>query len=298
MEHVKVTIPRGFLLQGKRINKVNLRDLVGYDEQFLQEIPDNELYLNTRVDDLLERITTFEGISKEDTRSILPQLSIGDRVFLLLCTRQLLFGDIIRSTITCPKCEQSMSLELSVKSLLQTKHPEPSEYYNLKIEGYDMQIRPLTGFDQGLQSLSLFSQSSFGYSIEEKSLEDFVRSCILYSDPPLPDLLPKSLIDEIGLKMEEIDPLSDITFTMPCPECDCAFIKSFPVEDYIFRELDMFRGIPSSSLVSDEGESRLDLEVHLLAFNYHWSEQDILSIPTKRRKRYARLVQLATNMVI
>jgi hypothetical protein len=274
------------------MNKVNLRQLIGYDEQYLQEMPD-DISLNSRVSRLFERIIVFEGVNKEDTRSILSKLSIGDRVALLLHIRQLLLGDIIKSTITCPKCKQNMSLELSVKSLLQIKYPEPEEYYDLKACGFNLQVRPLTGFEQetNLSSSSVDSN-------EDKLLEELVRVCVVHSDPPLPDLLPKSLIEAIGKKMEEIDPLSDITLAMSCIGCSHAFFPSFPVEEYIFSEIGLLgRGGAVAISGGGGGVSLLDQEVHLLAFNYHWTEKDILSIPTGRRKRYVKLGNFTESTV-
>ena len=216
--YITVTFPRGIFVRNKIIKTVNLRELVGYDEQYLQEMPDNIL-LNSRVNGLLERIAEFEGVSKEDTSNILLNLSIGDRVYLLLHTRQWLLGNIIQSTISCPNCKQNMSLEFSVNSLLNIEYPEPAEYYNLNASGFNLQVRPITGSDQ-TQLLSLSTSNE-----EEKLLEYLVRSCILHSDPPMPNLLPTSPIDEIGQKIGKIDPLSDITFAMSCPECKHDFSK-------------------------------------------------------------------------
>ena len=78
------------------------------------------------------------------------------------------------------------------------------------------------------------------------------------------------LIDAVSTKLEQVDPLSDITITVSCPECKHAFSASFPVEHFVLKEL-----------MHGDG---LEQEIHWLAFNYHWSEQEILSLPIARRK--------------
>jgi len=297
MEQVTVTIPRGILVQGRRMKKIILRHLVGYDEQCLHEMPDS-FDLNSRLSRLLERIVAFEDLNKEETRSILSKLSIGDRIAILLYTRQLLLGDVIQSTVACPKCKQSMSLELSVNSLLNMEHPEPAECYDLTACGFNLKIRPLTGFDQETPL-----PSSGPNDNHDNLLQGLVRSCVVHSDPPLPDLLPKSLLDAIGEKMGEVDPLSDITLTMSCPGCRHEFFKYFPVDDYILREIGLSGGAATTTTTTTAaaaaavGESQLDREIHLLALHYHWTEKDILSIPTGRRKRYAKLANNASSII-
>ena len=48
-------------------------------------------------------------------------------------------------------------------------------------------------------------------------------------------------------------------------------------EDFIFHEI-------------SAREQEFEQEVHWMAFNYHWSENTILSLPIKKRKRYVELI--------
>ena len=56
---------------------------------------------------------------------------------------------------------------------------------------------------------------------------------------------------------------------------------------------------PAALLQSELGVAvdRLFAEVHTLAYHYHWSEHEILSLPRARRHRYLELLgrQVATR---
>jgi hypothetical protein len=35
---------------------------------------------------------------------------------------------------------------------------------------------------------------------------------------------------------------------------------------------------------------QLERDIHLLAWNYHWTEREVLSLPRKKRRRYVEMV--------
>ncbi|HEX2521381.1 MAG TPA: hypothetical protein VHP35_04585, partial [Terriglobia bacterium] len=109
--------------------------------------------------------------------------------------------------------------------------------------------------------------------------QELARACIVRSEPTLPENnnLPESLLEAVSLRLEEIDPLSDIKLHLLCPECGHSFQASLSAEEFVLGELGM-RG------------DQLEREVHWLAFHYHWTEGEILSLPTAKRKRYVELV--------
>ena len=64
---------------------------------------------------------------------------------------------------------------------------------------------------------------------------------------------------------------------MKCPDCNELFEIPFFAEDFIFEEI-------------SARKRQLEYEIHCLAFYYHWSESDILSLPLKRRRKYVELI--------
>ncbi len=107
-------------------------------------------------------------------------------------------------------------------------------------------------------------------NFKEKSAEQLLRSCIISSKPDLPETsLPEEITDAVNLKLNEIDPMADITLDLKCPECDHRIQTPFEVEDFILREIhSQFHSI--------------EKEIHWLAFNYKWSEKDILNLPIQK----------------
>ena len=144
------TIPRGIpTLDGiSWIKKVKLRQLNGYDEQYLLDIQNNLLPIHTCSMALLKRVTSFGDyptvVENDSIDEILRQLSIGDRTALLLHLRKITFGDLIKCALVCSSCKKNMSLNLSIADILHINHSNPQKDYAVEIPGFSLKIRPLT----------------------------------------------------------------------------------------------------------------------------------------------------------
>jgi hypothetical protein len=265
MELSRITVPRGIPLleKGQWVSHVLLRQLLGTDERAFAELSD--IPMHSRVNAFLERLVSFD---QGDTAKLLPMLSIGDKVALLLHVRRMELGDRLGCTVLCTECSKSVSVELSTSMLLNHTASPPSVSYAVEACGLRLQVRPLTIIDQ-----DMLLNGNEGEDLEE----NLARASIISSDSPLPEKLPAAVIEAIGSKLEEVDPLSDITLDVTCPECGVKFHASFIPEDFLFRELDI-------------GHVDLESEVHCLALHYHWSEREILSLPVRRRRKYIALI--------
>ncbi len=93
---------------------------------------------------------------------------------------------------------------------------------------------------------------------------------------------PEELAQQISERMGELDPQAEIVLQLQCPSCRHHFTTAFDSGEYFFREL-------------SARQDRRYREVHQLAFAYHWSEADILSMSPRKRQRYLDL--LAENLV-
>ena len=272
MEQVTVVIPRGFQDNGSWLRHPMLRQLTGHDEEYLISIG-NSLPSVLRITALLKRVITFDkALTELDTEKILRHLAIGDRSALLLHVRRLTFGDLLICVINCPACKKAMSLDLPIDKLLQIESPPPQTEYIIKIEGFVFKLRPITGADQ---EALLLKNDPTQYA---NQTEQLVRSCIVSSDPALPHTsLTDDFLNIISSKLQEIDPMADVILDLSCPECRHAFQAPFIVEDFIFHEISV-------------RQQQFEQEVHWIAFNYHWSENAILALPIKKRKRYVELI--------
>jgi hypothetical protein len=311
-EVIAVTIPYGFQNNGSWIHQAKMRDLNGYDEQYIASIKNTSLYSTIRTTALLKRVVIFDKAKGEsDTEEILRQLTVGDRSVLMLHMRRLNFGDLLQCVITCPKCKENMSTDLSIAKILEREddataadtdasavqsdddHHHHQHRYSanpsmthtehdiLNMDDFVLKIRPITGLDE--EALLKFKIDDEDKNIDSKSnyysaQELLVRSCIVSSSMPLPnDRFTENFIASVSSKLAEIDPMADLILDLQCPSCQYFFQTPFSIDDFVFQDI-------SARL------QQFEQEVHWLAFNYHWTEDTILSLPIKRRKKYIELI--------
>jgi hypothetical protein len=244
---------------------VRLREINGHDERRLAEIRNTApVFLQSA--ELLARTAEFEGLAEELYHEAVSRLSVGDRVLLMLHLREQVLGDALHCTLDCPKCSEKMSLDMSVTALLEQRAVATVSAF-VETDGLFMKVRPATHLDQEL----LLSNSPGG-------IQTFAESCIVSCEPPLPSGGAKeAVVIAIDKKLKEMDPLADIVLELKCPGCGHGFETVFDPEAFLLNELEM--------------QSRqLDWEVHWLAFHYHWSEESILSLTSKKRRRYVEFI--------
>ncbi len=263
---VFVSLPHGFSSGGSWVQSAQLRELNGYDEQYLGEI--EGLPPPQWTTELLYRVATFEASPAESNRDLVRHLTAGDRVALLLQLRRRALGERLECIITCPDCGDEMSFGLSVRELLQPRLREARTECEVNVEGLALRIRPVTGGD--LEALASAKDN-------EDLREMLVRTCILSSKPALPPTLSEKVIAEVSSKLAELDPQADLVLDLACPACHRGFKSPFFVEDFVLREF-------------HSRKSQVEKEVHWIALNYHWNEDEILSLPMTRRKRYVDLI--------
>jgi hypothetical protein len=268
VERQTAFLPNGFLLNDTWVHQAEIRQLNGYDEQTLAQKVVPSSFFKTNL--LLESVVTFgKSGEKIDTREAVRRLTLGDRIALVLQIRRSYSGDKLQAVLQCPACKESLSIDISAKSLLQPASlHSPETGYPLRFEGFNLMIRPATGAD--LEAIA--DEKS---NLAQKEL--LVRLCVVFSEPPLPEKLSYQLIAAVGAKLRGIDSLADTVFKLTCPVCNQPFEAPLDVEDFFFREM-------TARLY------QLEREIHWIAFNYHWSEDAILSLTVAKRKRYIELI--------
>jgi hypothetical protein len=82
----------------------------------------------------------------------------------------------------------------------------------------------------------------------------------------------------IEARMAELAPGLDIELDAACPECGADFAGRLDLVPRLLGELC--------------GSARLlEQEVHVIAWNYHWSEHGILGLARQKRRRYVELIE-------
>lgn len=260
------TIPHGIAVGNLWLRKVLIREMNGYDEQLISEMQDYPIPFKTTA--LLGTIVRFvDDINTSNVVAIVRKLTAGDRIALILQIRKLTYGNDFQFHLKCADCQKIMTVDLLITELLQPSKEAPRSEYSLNVQNIKLRIRPVTGTDLE----SLFRGDSLNKS------EELTLSCVIASDPPIQKPVPEDILLSISYALEEIDPQANLVLDLICPSCSSSFSISFNIEDFIFHEINNY-------------SKRSEHETHWLAFNYHWSEHSILSLPFKRRRRYVNLI--------
>ena len=110
---------------------------------------------------------------------------------------------------------------------------------------------------------------------------DRIRAALLAAADGVPvdvDALPQAVRDALSEAMGERDAQAQLDLELCCPNCGVPFTALFDTASFFLTEL-------------EQRASRLLLDVHTLASQYHWSEAEILSMPPRRREKYLALLQ-------
>jgi len=262
-----VTLPHGMRVGSEWRRDARLRPLTGAEEEFLLG-EGAGLRPVERTTGLLarcvERIGTAEG-----SAALVAGLTVGDREALLLQLRPLTFGDRIDAVVACPvhECGERLDVELSVADLLVEPYADEGEWQEARIDGggatRTVRFRAPTGADQAAAARLAPDLAEAARALIERCVEDAAV------DDALADALP-------GL-MAERDPQAELVLSLGCPACGADFRVLFDTCDYLRREL------------AARGDELYE-EVHRLALHYHWSEREIMAMPTGKRRRYLELL--------
>jgi hypothetical protein len=91
-------------------------------------------------------------------------------------------------------------------------------------------------------------------------------------------MLPDDSMGAIDSAMSEFDPLINFSISIGCPYCENEAKYEVDLEEFALKKLQTI-------------QRHLVHAIHTIAKNYHWSEQQILSIPSWRRAIYLSLIE-------
>jgi hypothetical protein len=276
VKQVVTTLPNGYWEGGANWREAHLREFTGDDYVFLIEQCQGLLRAHW-VTEVLARCVLKLG-PHEATRDAVRSLTVGDREALLLHLRQLTLGERLACVLSCPECQEKLELEIDATQLLQPfQNAVLQEYeFSIRSEGGGttvVRFRLPDGADQEtVAALALTDVSA--------AADWLLRRCILSvsEDGELAEELPASVVELLPARMAELDSQAEINLLPTCEACGSSFSIVFDAGNYLFQEL--------------EAEARrLYREVHLLAFHYHWSPSEILSLSTRGRRTFLELLE-------
>ncbi|SRR5712692_7852482 len=277
MDAVEVTLPGGFNVDGTWHREATLRPLAGRDETFLGE--DVQALLPAQQSTaLLARCLTRLGPLDPVTTEAVRSLTVGDREALLLHLRRLTLGNLMKCILSClnPECGEKMDLDLNVSDLLMPPYQHTQERYETTVKengtAYRVRFRLPSGADQETAAELVRGDA---HAAADLVLRRCVE-CVTIEGESI-DEWPPLVARQLPAIMAELDPQAEVMLNLTCPFCGHVFSALFDTTSYFSQEL--------------AGRMRhLYREVHLLAFHYHWSEEEIMGMTARKRHLYLALL--------
>lgn len=205
----------------------------------------------------------------DEDRARLARLTLGQRDALLMRLRERTFGREITGFAQCPKCAARLqfALDLAAYDVAGTleRRIGPQE---LEWEGWRVRFR--------LPESNDLLAASRCPDVDSARTVLLVR-CVLAAEHDgravSPPALPDELVEHLGARMEEADPLAYLPLAIDCARCGHDWVVLFDAGRILWQE------IASTA-------ERLLYEVQALAMAYGWSESEILSMSAARRRFY------------
>ena len=239
------------------LRQASLRPLTGREEDWLAQ--SRNLPHAVKVTRLLsECVLSIEGAPVN--ASMIRKLLVGDRDFLVLRVRAATLGDRVLAVLPCPACNERMDVEFSVDEVAVEPRLQTMSAYSFLLGARTIRFRLPAGEDQ---------EAVLGMDLASATGELLLR-CLL-DDGGIP--LGEEERDAVAAEMERLAPRVELELDLSCPECGHAFALPFDTTAFFFEEM---RG----------SHEQLMREFHTLAFYYHWSESEILSLRRDRRRAY------------
>lgn len=257
-----VTLPGGLAVDGDRcLRQASLRPLTGREEDWLAKSRDIPHAVK------VTRLLTGCVVSIDDApvnAGLVRRLLVGDRDFLMLRLRAATLGDRVQAVLPCPSCNERMDVEFSVSDVPVEVRPQTASAYSLNLGSRAVRFRLPSGEDQ---------EAVLGMDLASAS-DELLRRCLLED---LQSPLAEKEREAVAAEMERLAPRVELELDLTCPECGHRFAVPFDTTAFFFEEM---RG----------SHGQLLKEFHTLAFYYHWSERDILSLERDRRRAYLGLL--------
>lgn len=206
----------------------------------------------------------------------LARLPLGQRDALLLRLRERTLGRVIKGLVLCPKCNSRLEFPFDLRTYdasasLARRH-EPQAF---SVGGYSVRFRLPNSEDLNAMALTPDVEIARGLLISR---------CVLAAEhegrPVPPVALPEEVLEELGRRMEELDPLSFLPLNLDCPRCNHQWMALLDVGALFWQEISV-------------AAERLLRDVHTLASAYGWSEGEILAMSDARRRFYLTQIPIA-----
>ena len=278
-------LPGGFVSgEGVVHRRAVMRPLTGSDEAWLIDLPAGTFAAGV-VTGLLTRCIVRLGSICPVPRSVIGGLLVSDREYLIMKLREMTFGTRVDSVIRCASksCDTPMHVSFSLTDYAIEQEPVAQRFFNQRVSscgpfGADCEVefRLPTGDDQEALARA-FTRD------EAAAATQLLARCVrrIGASTEIGDAeissLPDDARNELSAEMARLAPPLVGEFESACPECGFIVSSTLDFSAFFVAEI-------RASLL------HLERDIHLLAWNYHWTEQEILSLSRRKRQRYVEMV--------
>lgn len=269
---------------GQLHREFELSALTGGEEELLAQAGRSQSA--TLVTEVLSRCVRRLGRISPVPPDVTRRLLVADRQFLLLQLRRVTFGDSVHADLICPwpDCGAQVSVDFPVSGVPVEEPPYRAPLHTMTLsdaavaDGTDLGgdgevcFRLPDGTDQ--EELSDLLAHN-----EADALTALLCRCVQRLGPCRPpereqvsglSALARAEIEE---RMRQLAPAVEQSMAAVCVGCGRTFVAPFDVQRFLLGEL-------------RTDSQLLYQEVHYLAFHYHWSEQEIMSLTRDKRWTY------------
>ncbi len=267
-------LPLGYVDCSEHCHReVQVKPITGREQQLLAFLSPRES-VAAIVTELLSRCVGRVGeildVDAELVRGLLP----GDREFLLLRIYQTTFGDKLQVFLQCPdaECSEITEAPLNLNDITVEANPVEMRTFTMKVNearAERISFRLPTGADQ--EALAATKE------LDEAELSQRLLQLCIVDPSKSAEKLSQDVREGIEEQMRTLGPGIEVELEAVCPKCSKTFTSQLDVALLVLNELRL-------------SEAALEMDVHALAFYYHWPESEIISLTPRRRARYVELL--------
>lgn len=206
-------------------------------------------------------------------RAALDALPVGDRLAMLVKLLRASGQDTLVAALTCNAidCGGSFEIEIDLSTLLDYhRHANQESEIEAEADGGSIHLRRPTAEDQ-----NVWRQG--GFLNPHLATEKMVQSLVIESEVGMDSPIPEIIIQAIEKAMRAADPLMAPTIESECPDCGQRQQQVLDLGSLLLRRLERIQ----TGMIED---------IHVLASSYHWTEDQVLALPAKRREQYLKLI--------
>jgi hypothetical protein len=191
-------------------------------------------------------------------------LSVASRDAALLDLRTRLFGSATRATVECPRCDETLDLEIDLARLTRTDRA------------------PVDSVSTGEFEIT-FRLPSTTDALEAEPARDrrlfLLERCVVASHRGEEEVSVRDLPEDVVAAVESTMAHAEepVTLALSCAGCGHTWSERLDPAPFLWEEVTALAG-------------RLVADVHVLASAYGWSEDQVLALSSARRRLYVEVV--------